>query len=396
MGPPFRNPSRLTLAAWSLLALLNLGSGLVISAQPDRLTDLETMTRWTRAWLSDGTNVYGEVEGGIVDYPPNAIVLLSPLGLLSGNRAAPAWLLLNVVLICLAPYVAARVVRPEMPLRVIVLPIAMFLCWGGVRTLAQFTVVPLTLSMAALLCADRRSLVAGVWLGLAMMKPQVAAPVFLWSLFARRWRVSVSAVLVAVGLAGVYSLWAGVGDLRLLTTQYLGNLAVYHAGDALLLGASELRPLILQAARHSPQVDVVVVATGAVLLAIVCILSFREGTRRGSPLYAAPPLAACAVLLTVYHLTYGFLILLPALMALALVESRSPILQRRVFWLLQIGMMFDVPGISRRAGLGGTWLYDSALAHVDRVLMVALFTGLAVLAWRNNAPASSTAAEATS
>jgi hypothetical protein len=44
-------------------------------------------------------------------------------------------------------------------------------------------------------------------------------------------------------------------------------------------------------------------------------------------------------------------------------------------------MMFDVPGLSRRAGLEGTALFTNILAHADRALMVTLFIGLVVLAW---------------
>jgi hypothetical protein len=383
MRPPFVEPSRFTLAGWTAFALLNIVAGLVVSTQPDRLTDFESIARWARAWLVDGTNVYTAYSDQFVDYPPNAIALLAPLGLLPSEVATPAWALLNVVLVCVAPYLAARSVRPDDPFRVIALPIVMFLCWGGVRTLMQFTVAPLAMSMAALLLAERRPTAGGVWLGLAMMKPQVAAPVLLWSVFARRWRACSSAVLVAAGLVAAYCVRAGVGDVWETIARYLGNLAAYHAGDAILLGASEVRPLVRQWIGDSSAVDGVVAGLGAGMLAVVCGLGFREGGRRPVVLYAAPALAACCVLLTVYHLTYGFVILLPGLMVLALAESPSPILQRNLFWILQLGMMFDVPGIGRRAGLSGTPAYDIVLVHADRVLMAVLAVGFAVLSWRN-------------
>ena len=69
--------------------------------------------------------------------------------------------------------------------------------------------------------------------------------------------------------------------------------------------------------------------------------------------YAAPPLVACWSLLTFYHLTYGFVVLLPVMMLLALNDARPSILRKTLFWLLQLGMMFDIPGLSRRAGLEG-------------------------------------------
>ena len=86
--------------------------------------------------------------------------------------------------------------------------------------------------------------------------------------------------------------------------------------------------------------------------------------------------------MTFYHLTYGFLILLPVLMLLALHDIESSRLRRTLFWLLQLGMMFDIPGLTRRAGLANTALYANVLSHADRALMVTLFVGLVILAWR--------------
>ena len=135
-----------------------------------------------------------------MNYPPNGLVLLSPLSLLPIDIAVPFWIVLNIGLACAAPYLAARFFRPHDSFRAIALPILMFLCWGGVRTLTQFSLLALTLSMVALVLADRRPIAAGIWLGLAMMKPQLAGPVFLWSVFTRRWRVAVASLLV-VGCA---------------------------------------------------------------------------------------------------------------------------------------------------------------------------------------------------
>ena len=53
-------------------------------------------------------------------------------------------------------------------------------------------------------------------------------------------------------------------------------------------------------------------------------------------------------------------------------------------------MMFDIPGLSRRAGLAETALFVNVLAHADRALMVTLFIGLVVLAWREAPEAGGT------
>lgn len=337
--------------------------------------------RWGRYWLVDGANVYEPGVWGSVDYPPNAIVLLSPLGLMSLDMAHPIWLLSNLAMAALAPYFAARFMRPHDPFRVIVLPVLFFLCWGGVRTLTQFTLIALTCSMVAMGIAVRRPLAGGFWLGLAMLKPQVAVPVFLWSVFTRRWTVALTALAVVGALIGVFCVRSGAPPAW-VATRYAETLAVHHTGEAILAGISELRPLIRQVVSDLSEVDAIAVSMALGLIAGIGVAGFQEGGIRRRVLYTAPSLVACWSLMTFYHLTYGFVILLPVLMLLALNDARRSTLRTSLFWLLQLGMMFDIPGLSRRAGLAGTPLFVNVLSHADRALMISLFVGLVALAWR--------------
>jgi hypothetical protein len=366
---------------WGALATLNLAAGTVVSSQINRLWDLETIMRWGRYWLVDGANIYAQGEWGQVDYPPNAMVLLSPLGLLPLSAAHPIWMLLNVPMALLAPYCAARFFRPHDPFRVIALPILMFLCWGGMRTLTQFTLAAMTCSMLAMLAATRRPIVGGVWLGLALMKPQVAVPVLLWSAFTRRWSVVLTSLAVVGGLTGVFCLRSGANPLS-IPAGYLRTLATYHTGDAILAGISELRPLIYQLVTDVSDADLIASSIALSLLGGICVAGFLEGAVRRRVLYAAPSLVACWSLLTVYHLTYGFVILLPVMMLLALNDAPSSRLRTTLFWVLQLGMMVDIPSWSRRVGLTDTSLFINVLSHADRALITTLFVGLVALAWR--------------
>lgn len=366
---------------WGALALLNMSAGVIVSSQTRRLYDLDSIMRWGWHWLALGINVYEPGRWGASDYPPNAIVLLSPLGLMPLGLAHPIWMLLNMAMAVLAPYYAARFFRPHDPYRVIVLPILMFLCWGGMRTLTQFTLVALTCSMIAMATATRRPFVSGAWLGLAMMKPQVAVPVFLWSVFTRRWMVVLSSLAVVAALVAVFCVRAEAHPIW-MAARYVEILAVHHTGESSLAGFSELRPLIHQVVSNVSEVDAIASSIALGLIAGICVMGFQEGAVRKHVLYAAPPLVACWVLMTFYHLTYGFVILLPVMMLLALNDAASSTLRRALFWTLQLGMMFDIPGISRRAGLEDTWLYTHVLLHADRALMLVLFVGLVALAWR--------------
>jgi hypothetical protein len=291
-------------------------------------------------------------------------------------------MLSNIAMAILAPYFAARFFRPHDSFRVIALPILMFLCWGGVRTLTQFTLVALVCSMAALVAANRRPIAGGAWLGVAMMKPQVAVPVFLWTVFTRRWSVVLTSLAVVTVLVAVFCLRAHAHPLW-TAGKYLEILAVHHTGEAILAGVSEFRPLIRQLVTDVSDVDAIANSIALGLLAGICVAGVQEGTARKHVLYAAPPLVACWSLMTFYHLTYGFVILLPVLMLLALNDTKVSTLRTSLLWMLQLGMMFDIPGLSRRAGLAGTPIFVNVLAHADRLLMVTLFVGLVVLAWQD-------------
>jgi hypothetical protein len=378
-GPLFSNPARRDLIIWALLAFVNLAAGIVIASHDGRANDLESVMRWAKAWLIDGANVYQPLDS-TTDYPPHAIVLLSPLGAPSSVVAIPVWAAVNVCLAIIAPYLAARFYRPSAPFRVILLPILMFLCWGGVRTLLQFSLLALTLSMAALSLADRRPMAAGAILGCALMKPQVALPVFCWALFTRRWKVALTSIGgVAIGFAA-FCLWAGA-DPIFVVRRYADILASYYTGGALLAGLSELRPAIRALVSNVSDVDTIAGSIAIGLFAGICVAGFQEGGARTRLLYAAPPLVACWSLLTFYHLTYGFIILLPVMMMLALIDTERSKLRMWIFWILQIGMMIDLPGLARLTGLSRT-AFGMALLHADRALMLCLLAGLAALAWR--------------
>ena len=380
MGPLFSRPSRRALMFWAALAILNIGAGTVISTHPHRITDLETVMRWGRSCLVTGDPLYNSADS-LVNNLPYGIVLLSPLGLLPTSLAVPIWVASNIVFACLAPYLAARFFRPHDSFKGVLLPILMFLTWGGVRNLTQFSLLALLFSMAALFLADRRALPSGAWLGLGLMKPQVAVPVFLWAVFTRRWRVVLMSLAVITGLTAVFCLRAQVWP-SFVIERYPGILARQFTGDAILVGISELRPLIQRFATDVAELDIIAGTIALALLAAICLAGFQEGTHRNRVFYAAPTLVACWSLLTFYHLTYGFIVLLPVMMLLALNDAEISVLRRTLFWILQLGMMFDIPGLSRRLGLSGTPLYDDFLFHADRVLILGLFVGLVVLAWR--------------
>jgi hypothetical protein len=103
-------------------------------------------------------------------------------------------------------------------------------------------------------------------------------------------------------------------------------------------------------------------------------------------MYSAPALAGVWSLLTFYHLTYGFLLLLPAAALLIYADDpRTTAFRTRVFWSMQVLMMVDVPGVWRRAGAAVTApdvTLSVGVRDFDRFAMLALFACLLALAAR--------------
>lgn len=130
-------------------------------------------------------------------------------------------------------------------------------------------------------------------------------------------------------------------------------------------------------------VDALSLAASVILLSAVSGVAWIERRVDDRSTLAAPSMMALWSLLTFYHLTYGFLILLPLAAHLLLVDIPGQrVFRRRLFWVLQLGLMFDVPGWSRRLVplLSIPDRVDVQLRDFDRVLMLGLFAATAALA----------------
>jgi hypothetical protein len=120
----------------------------------------------------------------------------------------------------------------------------------------------------------------------------------------------------------------------------------------------------------------------------VCVLGLKEGRERGLVMYSAPALAGIWSLLTFYHLTYGFILLLPTATLLLWEDERSERSAASwLFWPLQVWLMLDPRTLWRYAAM---WfplppLLEGVSLHADRALMLVLFTCMAVFGRRRTA-----------
>jgi len=344
---------------------------------PARAADLATIYDWSRGWILGSERRFTILHDAI-DYPPHALVVLSPLGLLPRAQIVPVWIAVGLALAAMLPYLALRCAVSRS--RVALLPLLCVWCWTSTRTLLQFTALSLTLAFASALTADTRWLFSGVVLGVALFKPHIAGPFALWALVSGRIRVV--AVAAAVVAAGTIAYAARVGDNPIDTLRgYWPWLVEVYSGATGLTGRTSVRGLVTAAISDPRVADAVWIVASACLLAIALWLATRDRQR---PLQAGglaiPALFCLWSLAAIYHNTNNLILMLPAFMFLWFDGGRA---MRPRRWLqiacLQAVLMLDVP-----TRLGGIVTHGTLAAflvdHFDRWLVLACFTDVAV-AW---------------
>ncbi len=360
------------------LATLNLVAGLVVF---NRL-DFQLMHGWTSDWLWHGVNLYaGE---SYTDYPPDAIVTLAPIALLPLAPSAWLWAFFNIGLAIAAPIVAAKAVRDDASKADIALLTLTFLAWSATRSLLQFSLLTLLFGLLAWRLADRRPWVAGMLLGLAVMKPQSALPFCLWVLFTGRWRLILPSVLTVAALWLAYCARVGAAPLA-VAADYVAIMGEMYAGAYQQVGHSEFARLAPPGSADLWRMLTALVTFGLITTTVISHLLSAPHTRAGrSPFPALPGLVAAAVLITFRHLSYAFVGLLPA--AAWLLLDDEPVgkpARRRMFWVMQCGLIVDVPTAGRLLETLGVPLgsVGTMLGHADRVLLVACLLALVALQW---------------
>ena len=373
-----RLAARVGLAVLAAAACVNLAAGVVLAwRDPSRASDLSMMYEWTRGWIVGGERRFTVLRDA-VDYPPHALVVLSPLGLIPRDLIVPIWMVVGVSLALVLPYLAIRCAKPHA--RLVLLPMLLFWCWTSTRTLLQFTALSLALAFASALIADTRWVLSGIALGLALFKPHIAGPFALWALVSGRVRsVAVAAAVVFAGL-GIYA--ARVGDSPIDTVRgYWPWLVEVYSGASGLNGRTSIRGLVAAAIADPRTADAVWIAASACLLAIAMWLAWRDRRR---PLQdggiAVPAMFCLWSLAAIYHNTNNLILILPAFVFLWFVGRDERSFRR---WpqivCLQAVLMLDVPTRLAGAVPRGT-LAAFLVEHFDRLLVLACFVDVAV-AW---------------
>lgn len=364
---------RFARAAFVLLALaacVNLAAGATLALRdPSRAADLLTLYEWCRAWLIDGVPLY-TVPAAVTDYPPNAIVLLSPLALVPRAWIVPLWTTVGLALAPMLGYIVVRCVSRGDRADVAV-PVLLFLCWASTRTVLQFSVLSLTLAFAAARLADSHRVTSGVALGLALFKPHIAGPVAVWMIVTRRTRAAMVAAAVVVAGWAVFD--ARVGESPVATLRgYWHVLGEQYGGTDGLIGHTSLRAWTRSLAFDPVAADMWWIAASASLLIVIGWLAARDARR---PLecggIAALSLFCLWSLLAVYHNTNNLILMWPVFVFVWFFgEGATPVRRWAPVVALQAALMYDVPTRLGPRVSPETWM-GVAVRDFDRIVVLA-------------------------
>lgn len=355
-GVTGRVPMRLLWAA----GLVSLAVGVVRAWAPS--TDFSRVMHWSAQVLA-GQSPY--VPGEPTDYPPWALVTLAPWAALPESWQLPLWVVLNSAL---AIWLVSSLSREGAPdRRTDAAVAALLLCASCFRVLNQFSLVSMALAWVGV--RHPSPAVGGVWLGLALMKPQIGGVFWVAHLLMRDWRRVVVAMSVPALLTCVAAAWLGQSPVG-LSVDAARQLAYTQGTLGSPPGNTELRAWLVPL---SPSVMSLAAAAGLAVLLMLPALrrSWREAAQNDAPRrLALYGFCGAVSLLSVRHLAYDFLLLLPVLVAW---RARPT-----WFWALWVPLVIQLPGWWRQVlGPLGAPEFLSVLTEADRLLAVVVWGLLA-------------------
>lgn len=359
----------LTRAAIWGLAIVSLGFGVWRSVQPEALQDFHSVMTWT-AQLASGQSPWAPVSEA--DYPPWAIASLVPWLLVPETVRATSWVAMNVLLAGVLVWSVARSVPVSAGTAATFT--GLLLAGSMFRVLSQFSLLSFALGWAGV--RDASPLRGGLWLGLALMKPQVGGALWLAHLLMGDWRRVGVAALVPVAITGGVSVWLGMSPADLLADYYR---AVVLAQTGVTAGHTELRPWLSLWTEAWPVLGVTATVAVVAMAPLVAVVARIPVERWASPRPRLELYAACGLvsLLAVRHLSYDYLLLLPLLAAWRAwpgPPAGPGAVARGAWWVITAWFVIQPPGWVRRlTGALGTEGRLEWVLELDRVLCVGLY-----------------------
>jgi hypothetical protein len=317
--------------------------------EPGRWYDVATYQRELAVLLGDG------YPGQNWSYPPSVMLIAAPFGLAGYLPALALWTLAGLALFLA---VARRRLDDTTAFVAVALSPAVIFCLIS----GQSSLVTAAMLLGIFAWLDRKSVLAGVLIGLLTLKPQLGVLFPFFLIASARWTVFISAAVTTLALAGITTALFGTDVWLAFVTQGLAVQNIVLADPQRI--ATPYYPTIFMNLRgldlsYAAAMAVQFVFTVAAVV-LVCWLGFAR--RSADRLETMALFLACSVAAVPYMLSYDTLALCAAavaLLATGSLDSRGQWLVRLVYWLplLQVGLgQLHIPGPALIAPLFAVYL----------------------------------------
>jgi hypothetical protein len=356
-----------------------------IVTAPRNGIDFLTYYKGAREWI-DGN--YYDGAGALFTYPPFTIPLISPLVILSFERARLLWLGINLLatgvsIHLVLSYFNSWPAKVKFYLALLVLSLAPF---RVTLRVGQISLIVTALLLGTLLAQKReRKYLAGVLLGLSLCKFTLSFPFFLYFLWKKEWKILAAAISVMMLLTQLFALRLQLSLIRVVSDYVTAMNKLSVSTTSVFIGSTEIKPLLnwLTGGDYLwPTILFVVLLTSSV---IVMALVF---SRRPDAKHIHIGILSLFALWAVYHRTYdSVLYIIPiALLMDFLVHREHKTFS--IFWLAATGLLvLSVPGLlTSRLGITEETIsqsvFISVAVHVERILTFGMFGSLLFLLWK--------------
>lgn len=302
-------------------------------ADPARYYDMPTYLAALRPVVGAG------YPGQLWSYPPVALLIAAPFGLLPYLPALLLWTLFGIVGFAVALRLWTR------DWRIIALLLAAPAALIGIMS-GQFALLAAAILLTVLHWRESRPWLAGALVGLLLVKPQLALLIPLLFVVTGNWRAFAAAALSSLTLAALVALIWGIDIWQVYFAAGIANQSLVLSDPDHLAGP--FMPTLFMNLRVIGVPVPVATALQMTLALLAAMLVWHRFRQRPAPhdLRANLLFLACAVSATPYMLSYDTLALAAmAVLALAAGQGRIGPLLAFFLPLLQIAAgMAGVPG----------------------------------------------------
>lgn len=261
---------------------------------PERYYDMDTYL------AALGAVVGGGYPGQLWSYPPAAMLVAAPFGLLPYLPALTLWTVCGAVSFAVSLRLWIRDFRPVVLL--LASPAALLGIMSG-----QFALFAAAIILAVLRWREDRPWLAGALVGLLLIKPQLALLFPLLFLVTRNWRAFLAAAVSSLALVALVALFWGVDIWRIYVQTGIANQSLVLSDPDHLAG-----PFMATLFMNLRVIGVAVPLASALQMALAFVaatlvwLRFRDRPA-ATDLSANMLFLACAVSATPYMLSYDVL-----------------------------------------------------------------------------------------